>query len=135
MSGSDWEFLRDVYAQWGRGDFSDGEWMDPEFVMVAGDGPSSGEWRGREAAGAAWGEILNAWEGFSTEAEEFLELDDGRVLVLTKNRGRGKVSGLELGMMATRGANLFTVRDGRAVKLVAYWDRDNAFADLGIEPG
>jgi ketosteroid isomerase-like protein len=133
VAGSDWEFLREVYAQWERGDFSDPEWMAPDFVMVAADGPSPGEWRGREAAAAAWGEILNAWDGFTTEAEEFRELGDGRVLVLTKNRGRGKVSGLELGKMATRGANLLTVRDGRAVKLVAYWDRDRAFADLGIE--
>jgi ketosteroid isomerase-like protein len=53
------------------------------------------------------------------------------VLVLTRNTGRGKTSGLELGGMQTRGANLIHVRDGKVVRLEAYFDRDAALARLG----
>ncbi|MGH2994302.1 MAG: hypothetical protein ACRDL1_12310 [Solirubrobacterales bacterium] len=54
--------------------------------------------------------------------------------MLTKNRGRGKTSGLELGRMPTRGANLFHVRGGKVTRLVLYWDRVRALAGLGLAP-
>ena len=59
---------------------------------------------------------------------------DGRVLVLTRNSGRGKVSGLDLDEVSTRGANLVTVREGLVTRIDAYWDRANAFRDLGLNP-
>ena len=40
-----------------------------------------------------------------------------RVLVLTRNTGRGKTSGLELGRMHTRGANVFVVGAGKVTRL------------------
>jgi len=55
------------------------------------------------------------------------------VLVLTHRVGRGKTSGLEVGQMRTQGANVFHARDGKVTKLVWYWDRDRALADLGLE--
>jgi len=46
--------------------------------------------------------------------------------------GRGKTSGLELGQLWTRGAGLFHIRGGNVMKVVVYWDREQAFADLGL---
>ena len=51
--------------------------------------------------------------------------------MLDHPRGRGKSSGLDIGM---KGATLFHIRDGRAIKLVINWDREQAFADLGLTP-
>jgi hypothetical protein len=47
--------------------------------------------------------------------------------------GRGKTSGLEVGDIRMAGANLFHVRGRKVTKLVLYWDRERAFADLGLE--
>ena len=78
-------------------------------------------------------EFLSAWEDFRAEAEEYRELDDERVLVLIHHRGRGKTSGLEIERLRTQAATLWHIRDGKVMQLVAYWDRDRALADLGLE--
>jgi ketosteroid isomerase-like protein len=77
---------------------------------------------------------LEVWQGFRGEAEDYRELDSERVLVLVEYSGRGKTSGLELGQMRAKGAEVFHVRDGRVTRLVVYWDRERALADLGLAP-
>jgi ketosteroid isomerase-like protein len=67
------------------------------------------------------------------EAEDYVELDDERVLVLAHSEGRGKASGLEIGQTRHKGAVLFHIRDGKVTRFVAYWDRERAFADLGLK--
>jgi ketosteroid isomerase-like protein len=49
-----------------------------------------------------------------------------------RNIGRGKASGLELGQVRTDAANLFHIRDGKVTRLVTYFDRTRALADLGL---
>jgi hypothetical protein len=79
-----------------------------------------------------WGDFLHAWGDYRVEAEEYRELDRQRVLVLTRNSARGRMSGLELGQIRAEGAGLFQLRDGKVTRLVVYWDRDRAFADVGL---
>ena len=74
-----------------------------------------------------------AWEDYGAEAKEYRELDDERVLVLSRTTGRGKTSGLELGELQVEGAALFHVHDGKVTRLVLYPDGDRALADLGLE--
>ncbi len=128
------DLLRLIYSGWGRGDFSSAEWAHPEIELVNDDGPAPGTWRGVAAMAEAFRDFLSAWEDYRVEVEEYRELDGERVLVLMLHCGRGKTSGLEVGQMGTKraGANLFHLRDGRVTKLILYWDRDNAFADLGL---
>jgi hypothetical protein len=52
-------------------------------------------------------EWLSAWEDFRFEVETYRELENGRVLVLTRFSVRGKTSGIELGRMHAHGAWLF----------------------------
>jgi hypothetical protein len=78
--------------------------------------------------------MFNAWEGLRVEAEQYRELDGERVLVLQRFAGRGKTSGVELAELHAQGAGLFHVRRGKVVRVVAYLDRGNAFADLGLTP-
>jgi hypothetical protein len=46
--------------------------------------------------------------------------------------GRGKGSGLELDALSTRGADVVNVRHGKVTKVVMYFDRERALADLGL---
>jgi hypothetical protein len=79
-------------------------------------------------------ELLGAWADFRVEARGYRELDDERVLVLSRYRGRGKTSGLELGELHTKAALLFWIRDAKVRKFVGYFDREHALADLGLAP-
>jgi ketosteroid isomerase-like protein len=77
---------------------------------------------------------LRAWEGLRGEAEEYRELDEGRVLVLIRFSGRGKATGLDLEEVRARGASVYHLRDGKVTRIVSYFDRDRALADLGLAP-
>jgi len=78
--------------------------------------------------------IYGAWEEFRIEVEEYRELDEERVIVLPQVSGRGKSSGLELGMW-TQAAALFHIREGKVTRFVFYWDRERALGELGLAPG
>jgi ketosteroid isomerase-like protein len=123
--------VRSIYAAWGRGDFSAIEWADAgiEFVIVGG--PDPGSWTGLSGMAEGWRGWLGAWDDYGADADEYRELDPGRVLVFGRMRGRGKTSGVNV---ETEFANLLEIRDGSVVALTLYSDRDRALVDLGLAP-
>ncbi len=125
--------VRSILADWERGDFSSAEWAAPEIEFAIADGPDPRSFTGVAAMGEAWREFLTAWAGYGVQADEFRDLGDGRVLVVLHAFGRGRTSGLALGRTTEKGANLFQIRDGKVTRLVIYFDRANALADLGID--
>ena len=130
MTAGNVEFLRGIYARWERGEFASVDWADPDIEFAIADGPSPASARGVAEMARMWFEAISPYEGLTVAAEEYREIDSERVLVLTRNEGRTRGSGFDIGRIHTPGANLFHVRDGRVVKLVVYFDRDNALADL-----
>jgi ketosteroid isomerase-like protein len=131
---SNLNLVRSIYAAWERGDFGSAEWAHPEIEFVVADGPDPTS-RTRVARMAeAWRETLGVWEDVRTEVQECRELDDERVFVLLSWSGRGRTSGFDLADVPWKGANLFHLRNGRVTRLVAYWNRERAFADLGLAP-
>ena len=133
MTGSrNIDLVRSIYADWERGDFSRDEWAHPEIEYVRAEGPESGTWTGLAGMAEGARDFLSAWDDLRFVVDEYRELDDEGVLVFDHRSGSGRVSGLELGQMRTQFAHLFHVRDGKVTKLVVYWDRDRALADLGL---
>ena len=76
-----------------------------------------------------WRDWISVWEEWHVAVEEIRALDDERVLVLLQGAGRGKTSGLELGQMSAKAANVIHLRGGKVTRLVIYFDRDRALAD------
>jgi len=123
------DLVRSIYADWESGDYSSAAWADPQIEYVVADGPEPGSWVGKaEMAQHARGR-LSVWESLRYDAGEYRELDDGRVLVLYRVRGRGKGSGVEVDQ---RRASCFHIGGGKVIRIVTYWDPDRALADLGL---
>ena len=134
MSSANVELVQSILAAWSRGEFGSADWADPEIEFVLADGPSPGSWTGVAGMAAANRDWLSAWEDFQQELEECRELGPDSVLVLHRFRGRGKGSGMHVGEMRAEGAALFEIHGGRVVRLVHYFDRGQALADVGLAP-
>ena len=128
------DLVRSILAAWARGDFSGTDWAHREITWGFVGGPEPGTWKGLSGMAKAHREWLGAWEDLRIEVEEYRELDEERVLVLVHLTGRGKTSGLEIGQVQAKGADLFHVRDGKVTRLVLYMDRERAFANPGLAP-
>ena len=126
------EFVRSFVAAWEHGDFSSTAWAHPEIEYVIADGPAPGCWKGLAGMAEGFRDVVGAWKDYRTEVDEYRELDGERVLVLLRLSGRGKASGAELGELWARPANLFHVRDCKVTRVVLYWDRRPALAELGL---
>jgi ketosteroid isomerase-like protein len=134
MASANVDLVRSIYAAWERGDYGSTNWADPEIEFVVADGPAPSGWTGLAGLAAGTRDFMSAWEDFRIEADEYRELDGERVLVLLHYSGRGRTSGLELGQMRSKGAGMVHVLDGKVTRFVTYFDRERAFAELGLAP-
>jgi hypothetical protein len=66
------------------------------------------------------------------DTDGYRELDQERILVLTRLDARGKTSGVNIGQAWTRQAGLFHIREGKVTRLVYYLNREHALAELGL---
>jgi ketosteroid isomerase-like protein len=126
------DLVRSIYADLGRGFVFQAalERTHPEFEMIIADGPRAGSFKGLAGAAESFYGMLEAWDEWRFEAEEYRELDDERVLVLDHRTGRGKWSGVKV---ETKAAAVYHMRDGKLTRIIIYWDRDRGLADLGLE--
>jgi ketosteroid isomerase-like protein len=126
------DLVRAIYAGWEHGDFSSADWAHPEIEFVRADGPSPGRWTGLKGMVEGTRDWLNTWENATAEVDAFRELDSERVLVLVRYAGRGKASGLEIGELESKGAQLFHIQGGKVIRFVHYLRRERALVDLGL---
>jgi ketosteroid isomerase-like protein len=98
----------------------DAEWHESEVL------PDTGIYVGREAIRAFLTDFLASWERFHQTVEEVSEEGD-RVLVMIHLEATGRGSEADVD---ARYAHLWTVSDGRGVRVDAFYDRDEARAAL-----
>jgi ketosteroid isomerase-like protein len=125
------EVVRSIYDGWSQGDFTRSDWARPEIEFVYVGGPEPARWKGVAGMDQAWQEWLRDWVDFRAEPIEYVVVDPSRILVLVRNRGQGKLSGLDLEQQSV--GNLFEFAEGGVARLVVYLDITRAFADLGLE--
>jgi ketosteroid isomerase-like protein len=127
------DLVRSIFAEWERGDFSSAEWAHPDIEFERPDGPNRGSWVGLAEMARGYREFLSVWEDYGMQADQIREIDADRVLALVHASGHGKTSGLDLGRMSSKSAGVFYIRGGKVTRIVHYFDRDRALADLGLE--
>jgi ketosteroid isomerase-like protein len=123
------EVVQRVCSFWEQGDFAgspDAFDADVEFVHTGI--PDAGIYHGREAMARAWREWLHTWENFRAEVQQLIDAGEDTVALL-RICGRGKGSGVEIDLPA---ATLFTLRDGKIVRLVLYGDQKEALEAAGL---
>jgi ketosteroid isomerase-like protein len=129
------EHLRRIYSEWARGNF------EPRFDVYAQDMEWgwSGEFPGMDGvsldpeqeSSSRLREWLSTWEEWRCEAEDFISAGDS-VVALTRYTGRGKGGQVDVD---TRGAHLWTFRNGRVIRLEIFSSRDRALQAAGLPPG
>jgi hypothetical protein len=77
--------------------------------------------------------LLSAWRDYRAVAEEYRELADVSIVALTAFHARGRASEIEVRQVLARGASVMRIDDGKVTKVVLYYSRDRALADLGLE--
>jgi len=126
------DLVRTIYAAWERDDYSSLAWAHPEMEYTIADGPSPGSWRGVDGMVSGFREVLAAWEDWRVVANDYLELPGDRVLVSFTCTGRGKTSGVELAQLHVNGATLFELDGDSVARIVQYFEKEHALADLGL---
>jgi len=91
-----------------------------------------GTFKGHAAVADRWDLLLEPFDDVRMELDELIEADDETVLAVFRIHARGKASGVPVEM---RLAHLITVRDGKAVRMKAYLDPEEAKRAAQLEPG
>ena len=119
-------FVRDLYDAWLTGDIERAlAGVDPELEWVEPrDTPDASTWSGPEGVLESMAKWTEPFEDFGFEVVEAFDVGE-QVLVELVQHARGKGSGV-----AVEGHiwHLWTVREGRAVRLEMFGDRDEALA-------
>jgi ketosteroid isomerase-like protein len=101
------------------------EWRGPrEFPDLAE--PKFGHEGIREYLDA----IFEAIEDYRMVPEEFIDAGSDQVLVFSREGGRGRGSGAEVFTHPT--AHLWTIRNGKAIRMQSYWERVEALKAAGL---
>ena len=102
----------------------DVEWRGPAaFPDLAGPH------RGHDGVRAYAKHVSDAWREFTVHAERFIDFGE-QVLVLTRERGRGRLSGIEVQSQPT--AHLWTLRDGVVKHFQVFWNREDGLRAMGV---
>jgi ketosteroid isomerase-like protein len=132
MSQENVEIVRRMYEAFHGGD-ADGAlaYFDPEVEVDASVRVDEGIGHGRDAVNAMVARWLAAWDEWREEIEEIRDLDS-RVLVISKQRGRAKGSGIEV---ETRYAVLYEIQDDLITAMTLYATAAEALEAAGLREG
>jgi hypothetical protein len=132
MTSANLELVRSIYTSWERGEHR--YWADPQIQYVTVGVSDSGPRHGAHAVATFRG-WLSAEIDWKATDHNYLELDRERVLVPYRLGSRGRGRGSSRGPARMEGATLFELRGHRVTRIVQYFDRDLAFAELGLGSG
>jgi uncharacterized protein len=129
MSRENVEIVRDHMEAFLSGDREKAlSYYDPEVEFDATARPEGQVYRGHEGVAEAMRVWIGAWEDWKLEVEEIIDAGD-RVLVIARESGRGKGSGIEIDQQSFV---VFTLRQGKIVRWQGLVHRATAFEAAGL---
>ncbi len=134
MSRENVEIVRRMYEAWLAGDFSTVYATLDESIELNPDQEAAwvgiGEvYRGHDGIRSYMRSVYEAFDEYRPEVEQLIDAGD-QVLTLAVEHGRGRGSGAEV--EAHRTAHLWTLRDGKAIRLDLYLNRGEALKAIGV---
>jgi ketosteroid isomerase-like protein len=126
MSQENVKVVREAWDAYSGGDYDRiAGFHDPHIVVVTLE---DGAVYGNNAVLANYERWDEAWEGAETSLEEVLGHGD-RVFVAARFHARGRASGVEV---ETRLYEVYTVRNGKVLRIDEYATRDEALEAAGL---
>ena len=74
--------------------------------------------------------VSEVFEDYRMVPEEFIDVGADQVFVFSREGGSGKGSGVAVQTHPT--GHLWTIRDGKAVRMRSYWERADALQAVGL---
>jgi ketosteroid isomerase-like protein len=134
MSQENVKLVRRTKEDFNRGDYAaalTGFAADVEWVHALDPLSGPQTYRGHAELLGFWQKVAALWEGFRSEAQEYIDAGD-RVVVPTRVCGRGRTSGAEV---TTSEVELLTIRDGLIARRESFAELGDALAAAGLEAG
>src|ERR1700730_4707560 len=132
MSQENVEVVRRAFAALAHGGVdAAAEFWDPEINWRAMEGAPDdvGEMDGIEAARRYVQDWYDMFDDFTSEIEELCDVGDDQVVAVIHNMGRAKRSGIPTEL---RYAALYTIRDGKMVRVREYMTKTEALQAAGL---
>jgi ketosteroid isomerase-like protein len=136
MSQENMEVVRRVYEAAARRDSATVLALyDPEveldvsrLVVAAAPGGGDGVYHGHDGLRSVFGDLHEVWGKIEYDYEELIDAGEHVIAVVTRH-ARGRASGAEV---EGRFALVWTLREGRVIRVVWYLTREDALKAAGL---
>jgi uncharacterized protein len=128
MSRSNVEIVRRALEHFRRTREPPCEELDLEFEIHDYDLPDGGVYRGPDGWREWVAQFGEAWESYSGESEELIDAGDDRVVEVVRLSARGR-NGISV---ERQDGVVYTVRDGKLLRLDYYGSRAEALEAVGL---
>ena len=130
MSEENLEIVRRRFAAWQHNDLSAfNESNHPDVELVTDPAwPEPGTYRGDAEVRRFYERYRDTWQDSDSVDYELVDAGD-RVVATFRNRVTGRLSGMDVDNQAT---TVFTLRDGKVVRIEYFFDHDEALRAAGL---
>jgi ketosteroid isomerase-like protein len=106
--------------------------LDPEIEWDESDLPARrpGIYHGHEGIVTLLNENATLWENICIAIDDVAEGEDDRVIAFIRAKGRGRNTGVDVELAS---AQVWTIKDGKAVHVRLYLDREEAMQAAGVQ--
>jgi ketosteroid isomerase-like protein len=132
MSQENVELARKTWAAVQRGDYTVAQQLltADAVIVQPPEVPDAKTYRGREAIRRGWEDWPKQWDDFRLDLIDVIDVSDDVVISVTRQRGRGRESGIDMDFEVYFVAH---GRDGMTNRLEMFFSREQALKAAGLE--